>query len=195
MTASSPQMLSRTWTLRDVEDVEMLCRGALAEMLRRCNLDLEPVDYDDTLAFLLGEVVTLERRFDAKVAEKPGLIFRPWLFQQVKSRAVDYWRSWFGRQGQKRPPTGEGNSDGEGEGWYVDTPDPHDDPADRGLGRAAREITEDGPEARTDALRWVLDEGDRAALQPLRRLGGGSHPGVARGHRRAGNRERLREAA
>jgi hypothetical protein len=197
MTASSPQMLPRLWAVRDVADVEMLCRGALAELLRRTNVTLEAVDYDATLAFMLGEVVVLEARFAEKIKAKPGLIFRPWLYQQVTGKAIDHWRSWFGRQGQKRLPDTSAVSPTEDDdgSWCIDQPDPHDDPADRGLGRAAREIAEDGPETRTDALRWVLDEGDRAALQPLRRLGGGAHPGVAGGHRRAGNRERLKEAA
>jgi len=46
MTASSPQMLPRLWAVRDVADVEMLCRGALAEQLRRTNVDPSPTDYD-----------------------------------------------------------------------------------------------------------------------------------------------------
>jgi len=179
-----------------VADVEMLCRGALAEQLRRTNVDPSPADYDEALAYLLGEVVVLEQRFE----ERPGIQFRPWLYSMLRRRVIDYWRSWYGRNGQHRIPDDPdvlvGDWDRTGGGFVnIDPPDPNDDPRDTRLERAVAQVAEDGPEASTDALRWFLDDGDREALRTLKRLGGGAHSGIARGHSRPGNRERLKEAA
>jgi len=132
----------------------------------------------------------LEQRFE----ERPGIQFRPWLYSMLRRRVIDYWRSWYGRNGQHRIPTDDPNALA-GEWVGIDPTDPNDDSRDSRLERAAAQVAEDGPETRTDALRWFLDEGDRDALRSLKRLGGGAHQGVARGHRRQGNRERLKEAA
>ena len=193
MTASSPQMLPRIWSVRDVVDVEMLCRGALAEQLRRTNVDPSPADYDEALAYLLGEVVVLEQRFE----ERPGIQFRPWLYSMLRRRVIDYWRSWYGRNGQHRIPDDDPNTlVGDWGGFVnIDPPDPNDDPRDSRLERAAYGVAEDGPEASTNDFRRFLDEGDRTALRPLKRLDGGSHPRVERGNHRASKRKRMREAA
>lgn len=93
-------MLPRPWIVRGV-DIEPLCKGVLVEMARRSSMKLEPADHDESLAFLLGEVVVLDRKYDAGRA---GIVFAPWLYQRLRWAIVDHWRSFYGRQGQHRLP-------------------------------------------------------------------------------------------
>ena len=176
MTASSPQMLPSLWAVRDVADVEMLCRGALAEQLRRTNVDPSPTDYDEALAYLLGEVVVLEQRFE----ERPGIQFRPWLYSMLRRRVIDYWRSWYGRNGQHRiidqRPAEQGRADrleaiGSSDG-IVDTDGPRPDRLDGAVARGEGGSPEDWP----DAVRGLLGERDSAVARAERRLGFGPDP-------------------
>lgn len=52
-------MLPAIWALRDVDDVEGLCRGVLTEVGRRSAVldQLSDADYDESLSFLLERVV------------------------------------------------------------------------------------------------------------------------------------------
>lgn len=95
-------MLPTVWTLRDVADVEALCRGVIAEVAGPQGLArLEPCDYEDSLAFLLAEAVVLNERYDST---RVGIVFRPWLYQRLRWALVDEWRRTFGRHGEKRIP-------------------------------------------------------------------------------------------
>lgn len=96
-------MLRGTWALRDVVDVESLCRGVLADAMRKQALSFERADYDEMLAHLLSQVVIEEIKFVAKGFDRrPGYLFRPWLYVQLRSRLIDFVRFWFGRKGERR---------------------------------------------------------------------------------------------
>lgn len=173
-------MLPTVWAVRDVTDVESLCRGVIARQRAAAPQDFSPADFDETLGWLLGEVIVLEARFE----QRPGIIFRPWLFQRLCWAVIDHWRSFYGRNGQHRvpplPPI-----EGDDDSWDVEQRDPMDD--DRSgasrLERVVAEFTVDPPDARDVALRWVLTDGDREALRTQRRLGlepvGGVTPRVS----------------
>jgi hypothetical protein len=183
-------MLRTVWTIRDehgvvlVEDVEALCRGVLrkragANYERRADrtpaaVRLEPIDWRDSLAFLLGEVVILERQYDPTRA---GIVFRAWLFQQLQWRLIDEWRRRFGRHGQHRvADTGAALNAGRDAGRDAGI---EDDDADENLrGHPFREPAGGDPADRSDVERWLDPDGDREEAGPvggLRRLAG---PGV-----------------
>ena len=174
-------MLPAVWTLRDVIDVEALCRGVIRELTGARSPDrttrpgdwLEPIDYETSLAFLLGEAHVQEQVFLRRALDKkPGIVFRPWLYQQLRSRLIDEWRSprMFGRDGKHRvqpvPATDERDDD-----WHVDQRDPLDDDvtgANR-LERVIAELTVDPPDPGSVLVRWALTEGDRDVVRLERR--------------------------
>jgi hypothetical protein len=161
-------MLLAVWSLRDVIDVEALCRGVIRDLTGARSTDrttrpgdwLEPCDYQVSLAFLLGEVVVQEQRWLEKgLDEKPGdergpILFRPWLYQQLRSRLIDEWRSprMFGRHGQHRvAPVDRLVRTVDRDGGPVAT----DLRADRLHGAAGGDAAD-----RTDADRWLRADGD-----------------------------------
>jgi hypothetical protein len=153
-------MLPRPWYVRGV-DVEPLCRGVLKEMTRRHSKQLEPADFEESLGFLLGEVVVLDRRYDST----RGGTFTGYLYDRLRFRLQDYWRSTDGRHGEKRVhPDGDLGPDRVGEAAGGD-------PADR-----------------TDADRWLHSEGDRGGARAEAGPGVGAREGVAPGDRGAGAR-------
>ena len=91
-------MLASTWQLRDVEDVELLARGVLAEHQRRHDGDLTPMEQEEALLALLEQVVVAEREFE----ERPGIVFRAWLYARLRHRLIDHLRKAHGRDGRKR---------------------------------------------------------------------------------------------
>jgi hypothetical protein len=185
-------MLAGVWALRDVSDVEALCRGVLGESLRRASVELEPADFDESLAFLLGQTVELERKFDGR----PGIKFRPWLYNELRRDLIDYWRSWYGRSGQKRVPEDDPNAPVGGDHTGIDPPDPHDDPGDSRLERSARSVTDNCIEDRADALLRFLDQRGGGVLRPFAGLHQGAAEGVAQRHPRSGGRgARVKEVA
>src|SRR5438128_239597 len=52
-------MLPAVWAIDGVPDLELLCRGVLREQSAKSGVVLEPADFDEWLAFLLGEVHVL----------------------------------------------------------------------------------------------------------------------------------------
>jgi hypothetical protein len=115
-------MLPRIVALHDVPDVEWLCRGAVAEVLRRFGPpDATETDFEYLLGFALGEVhiidsgdpVTGRRGFDTGC----GVPFRLYAYGTLRHRLVDEMRSprLYGRHGQGRVHgelPGEGGSAG-----------------------------------------------------------------------------------
>jgi hypothetical protein len=86
-----------------VFDVEALCRGVVDEKLPAFRYlsglqRPEPADYDEALGFSLGEVVVLVVRY----APAPGRELRPYLYDRLRFRVVDFWRREYGRNGEKR---------------------------------------------------------------------------------------------
>lgn len=159
--------------LRDVVDVEALARGALLQAHRRWPVPLEPCDFDDTLAFLLAQAFTvLDGKYPAARARKPWLVFRPWLFQELVTDTIDYWRSQRGRRGQHVHESLEKGHDADGldDAWLIDPADPVDDQlADRLAD--AREQSADGVEDRLADLDWLQATRDRGLAREDGKLG------------------------
>lgn len=159
-----------------VEDVEALARGVLgAEGWPRW---LEPVDNDELLAFLLGEAVVLETRY----IPGDGIEARPWLFQRLRWKARDW------REAAERHRT------------LPDLPDVFGDDPDAagstsGLERRAGggsglpdgapgALAGDRRDSGLDALRGLLEAGDRGLLREVEALGlGAPHRARARARR------------
>jgi hypothetical protein len=173
-------MLGGTLALRDVPDVEGLCRGVLDEVCRREKVVLEDADFDEALAFLLGEIVIVERRFDPT----RGVPFRPYAYGTLRFRLIDFFRSFYGRSGQHRVLA-------EGEGALVEDGDDGDRRAAPGRGdrldgahaRGAGDGADDG----SLAYRRLLESRDRTLLREVRRLGL-RPPGPAAGRDRSAGR-------
>lgn len=157
-----------------VEDVEALARGVLgAEGWPRF---LEPADNDELLATLLGDAVVLEGRyapFDDAGNRIVGIEARPWLFQRLRFKARDW------REVAEKHRT------------LPDLPSIFDDPAVSGSGeagglarrsgdgdrvddRAPGTVAGDRGDSGLDALRGLLEAGDRGLLREVEALGLGA---------------------
>ncbi|SRR6266496_3144756 len=183
-------MLPAVWTLRDVEDVEELCVGVLAEATRRLCRPLERCDLEESLAFLLGEVVVLDRVYDPA---RVGIVFRPWLYQRLRFRLVDHWRTTFGRHGEKRVPDN-------GLSLRELDAEAADNLRGGGLGQARPGSAPAGGAADVGGAwslprEWLDLHRDRAADRPIGRLGFAEGRGGAPGDRRADQDRQLREVA
>jgi len=135
----SGSMLPQVWNLTAggqlARNVEGLCRGVLNAKIRNAGMRLEPCDYDESLAFLLGEAAIQADIFDP--SRGCDLELEPWLYTRLTLRLIDHWRSFYGRNGAKRVPSQaaltaarrDAGADADDE-WRIDPADPHDDPAD-----------------------------------------------------------------
>jgi hypothetical protein len=88
------------WKLEDVPDVELLCHGVLAEVKPR-----EPrtwTDEQDDLGYLFEKVVVIHGRYRPDLY--PGILFRPWLYVQLRQRLQDKYRHEEGRHRDKPRP-------------------------------------------------------------------------------------------
>lgn len=192
----SDRMLPDVWPLHDVADVEALCRGVIAERTgdhgRRYGL--ESCDFDEALAFLLGEVVVLERVYDFTRA---GIQFRPWLYVRLGWKLIDFWRSFYGRHGEKRvfdERVADAEHDVGADGWRVDPVDQVEDERDRfgdRLDQALAEGAVDSEEARTDAFLGFLAEPDRGVLREIGRVGVDAGEALAGRARAAADRQEV----
>lgn len=165
-----------------VEDVEALCRGAA----HQASTNLSAADEDELLGHLFEQVVVLTRSYDPSRA---GIVFRLWLYHELRRDAIDFLRSWLGRDGRKRVfderllLSGRGDDE-----WQTDPVDALEDERDSlygGLVQLAAEVAVDGPEARTDAFIRFLVEGDRALPRQVGGLGLSEGAATPRGHSRA----------
>jgi hypothetical protein len=197
MSDTSPRVLPRPWTLtatdlaklchkpvdpavvnasRDgdpalIEDVEGLCRGALADAQRRGVLsrEIETRDWQEVLGYLLGQVVARARSFDPG---RRGIEFRPWLYDHLRYHdTADACRWLYGRSGQHRVNGGFHASDFDEEDWNIDQPDPCDDSREARLEHALSGGSVDGPEHRLDALFGLYARDHRGALRRIPGLG------------------------
>lgn len=87
-----------------VDDVEGMCRGAMADAQRRGSLarDIETGDWLEVLGFLFGQVPVRATNFNPA---KVGIEFRPWLYDHLRYHDVPEGCRWlYGRQGQHRVP-------------------------------------------------------------------------------------------
>jgi DNA-directed RNA polymerase specialized sigma24 family protein len=125
-------------------DLEPLCRGVIAEMMRRRGWQPEPDDYDQALAELLLQAVVIGRRYDPT----RGGPFRAYLYDRLRHRFDDYRRTWEGRRGQKRPMLDDFAAE--------DVPEPDEEHSEfpwHRLGRASRALA-----------RMLLDERTRTEI-------------------------------
>lgn len=190
-----------TWTLRGgdvpaladvasratvvvVDDVEQLCASIVVDQSRSDApyVPRETSDLYEALGFLLGRVVEVLPRYDPtrgrRVYDPWTQGFRAWLHDELVCDLIDQWRSWYGRNGHKRlPTTGRVNAE---------EADGREDPYDGRSGRERRsrgaltEASGDRGDAGSDALRGLLEGGDRQVLQQVEALGLGA-AGRARG--------------
>lgn len=160
----SDTLLHAPWALRDVPDVEALCRGVLRELSAGLAQPLERADRDEALGFLLGEAHIQETKWVSKGFDRrAGYVFRPWLYVQLSSRLIDHWRWFYGRHGEKRVfderllDADGGVGDGAAP---VDRPDP-----------AVAEGAADDAGLRAFPRAWTDVEGDRRVVRPVGGLG------------------------
>lgn len=89
-----------------VRNVEGLCRSVLDRAVGKLPRRLEAADYDESLAYLLAEVILLADKYDP--ARSSGL--GDYLSARLGFRLIDFWRRFYGASGQKRvvdPAIGE----------------------------------------------------------------------------------------
>lgn len=168
----SERMLPEVWAIQApgpngrVEDVEALCAGALVEVCRRQGKTLAEIDGDDSLRFLLGEVVVLYGKYDPAKRHGSGS-FAGYLYDRLRFRLIDYWRTRDGRNGEKRVISARGHDidNGDSELDRSGPPAPFSDDPAEGTSALPRSWTDaegdrggDGPFRRSR-----LDEGRRAA--------------------------------
>lgn len=165
MTRTLPTRFDLTFasTGEVVVDIEALIGGVLG--VEGWPAYLEPADEAELRATLLGDAVLLERKYVAR----DGIEARPWLFQRLRFKARD-WRRVYTRHGGREDELDDLGGD---PGSHFA---PEEAPGDRG-------------HAGRDALRELLEGGDRPLLREIEALGLGPPPG-ARG-RNPGAREWL----
>lgn len=174
---SSDRMLGGSWDLVFVEtgetvhDVEALIRGVLGA--EGWPAFLEPADEAELVATLLGDAVLLERKYQRRA----GIEARPWLFERLRFKARD-WR----RVKLRHPVTGDlpgalSNFDNDG----IELTEPGRDRR-AGLGDGSHgapgEVAGDRGDPGRDALRELLESGDRALLREVAALGLSAPPGA-----------------
>ncbi len=134
------RLLSRAWTLGDVDDVEALASSVLDRELRRFGVHtLEWADRDDMLSELLERTWRLWERYDPA---RGG--FASYASYALRFEVVEVMRRRFGRNGHRRAPAGTvsleqvAGPDGELPAGVERTlaPDAGDDAPDRALGRS-----------------------------------------------------------
>jgi hypothetical protein len=175
------------------DDVELLCASIVVEQSRldESYVPTETSDLYEALGFLLGRVVEVLPRYDPtkgrRIHDPWTAGFRAWLHNELAFDLIDHWRSWFGRFGQKRMP------------MYLDDVDMMRRESNFGEeydGRGGRErrsrgaLTKgasDSGDVGGDALRGLLEGGDREVLREVEALGLGAAAGArGRAKRRRG---------
>ena len=164
--------LPSRWDLRfaatgeTVVDVEALVRGVLGA--EGWPAYLEPADEAELIGTLLSDAVLLERKYE----RREGIEARPWLFERLRFKARD-WKRVYDRHRVLGGLAGDGyDPDDELEG----------DSTRAGLGDGSHgapgEVTGDRGDPGLDALRALLESGDRTLLREIEALGLGPPPGA-----------------
>ena len=100
---NEPLMLPHAEALRDVPDVELLCRGVIATKRKAGALrELTDDEYDELLLDLLTALYEIERDYDPA----RGVAFRSYAFWKLGLFVIDRIRKIEGRKGQRRAPLG-----------------------------------------------------------------------------------------
>jgi hypothetical protein len=82
-------LLPRPLELHNIRDVEAFCRRILDNHIRKTS-NLGPDDYDEALAYLIGETWILSERF---TPNGPHVKFSPYAHKLLNCRIVDWRRS------------------------------------------------------------------------------------------------------
>lgn len=90
-----------------VTDVEVLCSSIVVDQTRRQqSAPLSLHDLHESLGFLLGQVPVLLATYDPargrQIHDPYAGGFKGWLHLELTRDLIDYWRSFWGRHGQKR---------------------------------------------------------------------------------------------
>lgn len=177
---AADRTLAGSWDLVFVEtgetvhDVEALIRGVLGA--EGWPAFLEPADEAELVATLLGDAVLLERKYQRRA----GIEARPWLFERLRFKARD-WR----RVKLRHPVLGElpGESAWEDPEWGRSEDGSRNGYETRsGIGGGSHgapgEVAGDRGDPGRDALRELLESGDRALLREVAALGLSAPPGA-----------------
>ena len=164
-------------------DVETLCASIVVEKERGAEsyIPHESADLYEALGFLLGRTIEVLPRYDPTKGRRlhdpwtGG--FKAWLYDELAYDLIDHWRSWNGRNGQKRMlPTGRSLIDHDGGVESASGSDVHDGRSQRerrSRGALAEDQSDSG-DVGGDALRGLLEGGDRAVLREVAALGLGT---------------------
>lgn len=178
MRNESRRTLHGVWVLRDVDDVEALVLGVIRETVQSVGHErLLDADRDELHAALLEQVVVLDAAFDET---RPGIVFRPWLYQRLRWAAIDFVRSWIGRRGEKRVVDVRLAWQAGGDAGLEDAADADGPALSRLVAAAGGDETD-----RFDARAWLLRDGDCPPPWVLRRRGRDEGAPAASGDRRA----------
>jgi DNA-directed RNA polymerase specialized sigma24 family protein len=86
-------VLNGRLALFDVLDVELLANRALDDQLRSMSAELNELDREDALAFLIEKVWDASRRFDPE----RGWSFSTYGYRLCRRRTIDWYRRHYGR--------------------------------------------------------------------------------------------------
>jgi hypothetical protein len=86
-------VLSRQWSLHDVEDVEAFCARVLDERLKRFGGTLRPEMYEDALAYLVVEAWKLSGKWDPA---KGTPSFSTFAYRRLRFAVVNWYRATLG---------------------------------------------------------------------------------------------------
>lgn len=170
------------WTIEaapghHVTDVAALIAGVARETETRARETLSLADRDLLVSELYAATVALANRFQPR----PGIVFRPWLYQRLRFAAIDFLRSWNGRKGEKRA-TDDTYYNARLADAGVDDRTHRVDP----LGGSAAQGTGDRQEDWADPLGRLYARGDRDTVRAERELGLDTACGTTGGDRPAG---------
>src|SRR4051794_9571200 len=101
------RLLSGAFQLRDARDVEAIARSAADDKLRRWGARLDPLAYDDLIAYLVVVAWQLSAQY---VSDKDGSSgrgkrpsFADYLHYILRRRVVDWYRRTYGDSRYPRP--------------------------------------------------------------------------------------------
>lgn len=164
-----------------VRDVEALVLGILSRSpgVR----DLPSVEREELRDHLFERVIVLAPLYDPS-RDDPGrrapLLFRLWLYAELRNDAIDHLRQWRGRRGQKAVVDTRLAVQAARDGGLDD-----ESPRVDRLGGSVTSCASDSPQDRASDLERLYAQGDRATLREERRMGLGPRRRAARGAARA----------
>jgi len=93
-------MLQRPLVLGDLADVESVCVGIVQHSLNGSAAHLRHAQFEEAVAYLIGETWILWRRYDPERAK-----FATYAYPLLRNRMIDFWRSQLGSSRSAPRPT------------------------------------------------------------------------------------------